>query len=200
MSNFGFGAFGSGYDDENRLVNWNRSDGNLDQSWNLSLVGDWNQKTENAINTNYTHNDAHELTAIDSTAISYDANGNSLVSSAGDSLTWDLDNRLTGAGSNISFEYDALGRRVKIIEGSSTQILVCPDAQLIAVYTPGALPKHTQHIFVYGSYIDEPLMMKAGPVKSWYHRNQQFSITALTNEAGQVTERSNQLWRRLRCN
>ena len=189
MSNFGFGVGGSGYDDENRLVNWNRSDGNLDQSWNLSPVGDWNQKTENAINTNYTHNDAHELTAIDNTAISHDANGNSLVSSAGDSLTWDQDNRLTGAGSNTSFEYDALGRRVKITEGASTQILVCPNAQLIAMYAAGSLPTSPQRIFVYGSYIDEPLMMEAGSTKSYYSRNQQFSITALTDGSGNVVER-----------
>ncbi len=31
-----------GYDNENRVTAWNRSDSNQNQTWNLSLVGDWN--------------------------------------------------------------------------------------------------------------------------------------------------------------
>jgi RHS repeat-associated protein len=189
MSNYGFSVGASGYDDEDRLLNWDRADGNLDQSWTRSDIGNWNQKTENSINTTYTHNDAHELTAIDSTSISYDANGNALSSSSGDSLTWDLDNRLTDVGTNASFEYDALGRRVSMTEGSSTTTLVCPNAQLIAMYDSGASATSPQRIFVYGSYIDEPLMMKAGSTESYYSRNQQFSITALTDSSGVVKER-----------
>ena len=40
LSGYGFAVGSSGYDDEDRLVNWERSDSSLDQSWNLSLVGD----------------------------------------------------------------------------------------------------------------------------------------------------------------
>jgi hypothetical protein len=39
MSSYGFAVGSSGYDDEDRLVNWQRPDTNLDQSWNLSAVG-----------------------------------------------------------------------------------------------------------------------------------------------------------------
>jgi RHS repeat-associated protein len=57
------------------------------------------------------------------------------------------------------------------------------------MYASGAAASSPQRVFVYGSYIDEPLMMKAGSTKSYYSRNQQFSITALTNSSGSVVER-----------
>ena len=193
MSNFGFSA--STYDDENRITGWTRSDGLMQDWWTLNKVGvikNYDRQTASGsggIQQARTINDVHEITAINNTPVSHDANGNTLVSSTGDSLTWDLDNRLTDVGSNASFEYDALGRRVKLTEGSSTQVLVCPNAQLIAMYDSGAAPLSPERIFIYGSYIDEPLMMKAGSTKSYYSRNQQFSITALTDDSGQLVER-----------
>ena len=41
MSGYGFSVGANGYDAEDRLVNWDRSDANLDQAWDLSPVGDW---------------------------------------------------------------------------------------------------------------------------------------------------------------
>ncbi len=38
MSGYGFTVGTTGYDLENRLVNCERNDTNLDQSWSLSLV------------------------------------------------------------------------------------------------------------------------------------------------------------------
>jgi RHS repeat-associated protein len=193
MSNFGFNA--STYDDEDRITGWTRSDGLMQDWWTLNKVGvikNYDRQTASGsgdIQQARTINEVHEITAINNTPVSHDANGNTLVSSAGDSLTWDLDNRLTNAGSNHSFEYDALGRRVAMTEGSSTTTLVCPNAQLIAMYDSGAAASSPERIFVYGSYIDEPLMMKAGSTKSYYSRNQQFSITALTDDSGQLVER-----------
>ncbi len=64
MSNFGFSVGVGGYDDENRLLNWDRNDGKLDQAWSRSAVGNWTPKTENSSNTSYTHSDAHELTVV----------------------------------------------------------------------------------------------------------------------------------------
>ena len=77
MSNYGFTTGASGYDDADRLKNWNRSDGGLDHSWDLSLVGDWNSQTENRNTqaTSFTHNNVHELTAVGSTPLAYDIKG-----------------------------------------------------------------------------------------------------------------------------
>ncbi len=64
MSQWGFSVPGTDYDDDDRLVNWNRDDGNQDQSWNLSLVGDWNTFSEEAVTETRAHNGVHELTSI----------------------------------------------------------------------------------------------------------------------------------------
>ena len=76
MSDFGYAVGPGGYDDEDRLVNWDRDDGNLDQSWNLSAVGDWDAYTENASTETRTHNAVHELTGVGGAGLTYDAKGN----------------------------------------------------------------------------------------------------------------------------
>ena len=169
------------------MVEFNRNDG-LDQVWELSNVGDWNNKTENSSVTNYGHNAVHELTSIGNSGINYDANGNPLVGSNGDVYTWDLDNRLDST-TDMSFQYDALGRRVAITQGYETTNLVCAGNQLIAMYDADNPNSSPQRTFVYGTYIDEPLLMKADSTKTYYHRNQQYSITALTDDTGIVIER-----------
>src|SRR6056297_3546868 len=115
MSPFGFSVPTSGDDDEDRLVGWNRADSNLDQSGNLSPVGDWNSVTENATTQSRTHGSAHEI--------------------------------LTAA--NRTDRY------------------------------------------VYASYIDEPIMRASSlsTAKLYYHRNGQYSITALTDATGTIAER-----------
>lgn len=67
---------------------WNRSDGNLDSTWNLSPVGDWNQKTENGSASSFTHSLAHELTAVDGQAINSAANGSRLNDVDGRQYVW----------------------------------------------------------------------------------------------------------------
>ena len=62
---YGFSVGARGYDAEDRLVNWERSDTNLDQAWDLSPVGDWDSFTENASVQNRTHGPAHELLTVD---------------------------------------------------------------------------------------------------------------------------------------
>jgi YD repeat-containing protein len=112
----GFSTGTSGYDNSNRLVAWNRSDGNRNQSWTLTNVGDWQQFVDAGSTHNRTHNSVHELTASDGTALGYDAKGN-LTSNGvtGALLTWDFDNQLKQVvvgSATTSFTYDALRRRV----------------------------------------------------------------------------------------
>jgi len=71
MSGYGFTVGSSGYDDEDRLVNWERSDTNLDQSWNLSAVGNWTSITENFSNQNRTHGPTHELLTVASQSVTH---------------------------------------------------------------------------------------------------------------------------------
>ncbi len=196
------------YDAEDRLTQWNRTDGNKDQSWNLTPVGDWDLFTEAATTQDRAHGPAHEITGVtigtNTNTVQHDAKGNvtfipAALREAGvaDDMTlnWDFDNRLSSAdiGSDGSidrqFRYDALGRRVAIHDGTEWHHLVVAGQQLLMVYkTDGTALRR----FVYASYIDEPIVLEtlgAQPAVYYYHRNQQYSITALTDTAGGVVER-----------
>ncbi len=212
MANYGFNS--TAYDPADRLTAWNRTDGNLDQAWNLSLVGNWATFTENQVQQTRSHTSVHEIAAIDSNPIAHDPAGN-LTRNAGDTLdryTWDFDNRLATADVDqdgtpeCAYRYDALGRRVsKTVpdgEGSTTTVFVgtiqavthSPHAaQVVAEYAADAFPASPERKFVYAEYIDEPVMMLATSgattTSYYYHQNSLYSVSAITDASGTVVER-----------
>ena len=178
-------------------------------------VGDWNQFNEEGVPTEYTHNAVHELTSVNGQPLDFDAKGNRLGSVDGAVYTWDFDNRLDSVDS-VSFEYDALGRRVfENASGGSGNVLVCSGQQLLATYALDAAPSSPGRMFIYGDYIDEPILLLSGSEsqlkdgevqefepagkddvkpanqlqRHYYSRNQQFSIIAITDASGNVVER-----------
>ncbi|TWT80304.1 tRNA3(Ser)-specific nuclease WapA precursor [Planctomycetes bacterium CA13] len=202
MSGYGFNVGTSGYDDEDRLVNWNRSDSNLDQSWNLSLVGDWNNFTENASVQSRTHGPTHEILSAAGQAVQHDAKGNQtllptslspLATSL--SLHWDFENKLLGADTDndgsddVTYQFDALGRRVARDDGTTVTVFVQSGQQTIADYVSGAVPASPTYTYVYASYIDEPVMRGGTGGLRYYHRNQQYSIIGISDGGGVVKER-----------
>ena len=205
MSNYGFTVPNgtSGYDNEDRLVTYNRISG-LSQSWNLSTVGDWNSVTTNGASQSRTHGPTHELLTAAGQNVTTDVKGNiTLIPAAlranGQALatTWDFDNRMVTAdvGDNGSIEvsqkYDALGRRVSRTDGSTTTVFALAGQQVICDYVSGAAPAASTYRYLYASYIDEPVLRvtTTGSVKTYYHRNQQYSVIALTSSTGAVQER-----------
>ena len=183
-----------GYDDEDRLTSFARN--NCDtQSWDLSLVGDWNSSTKNGILETREHNDAHEILKVNATLVNHDDKGNLEDNPNGQEYTWDIENRLFSAvvptGSTVgvvgthTYAYDALGRRVSKTVGTATTIFVNDGLQEIAEYDGTTLLRS----YIFGSYIDEPLVMVAGGQSYYYHANQIYSVSALTNAAGTVVER-----------
>ena len=206
MANYGFNS--TAYDSEDRLTAWTRHDGQKNQSWNLSLAGDWNSFTENGATQARTHTPVHELTAIGSNALTFDPKGNLThdnTKSPAQSYTWDFDNRLLSAtlgGATASYTYDALGRRVSKTAGGATTVYVCttrpmqksPNAgQEVAEYAAGAMASSPQRKYVFAEYIDEPVVMlvpaSGGETKYYYHANNLYSVAAITNQAGSVVER-----------
>jgi hypothetical protein len=172
MAPWGWSTGTSGYDAEDRLRAWNRTDGQLTQGWNLTLEGDWQQFTQNGTPQNRTHGLAHELTAVGGTGLTYDVKGNLTQAATGHRYTWDFDNQLQGVDTSgdqvadVTFGYDALGRRVKKtasgatkIYVSATQPIACiPQAgQELVEYVSGAVPTSPTEKYVYGDYIDEPI-------------------------------------------
>ncbi len=200
MSGYGFTA---DYDDEDRLVSYQRTNNTLTQSWNLSPVGDWNSITQNSAVQNRTHGPVHELLTAASESLTYDAKGNmtliptSLRPTASSLfLSWDFNNKLRGADTkgdgieDVYYLWDALGRRVGRTANSATTIYFQDGQQTLADYVSGAATSSPTFSYIYASYIDEPVTRfdTAGALV-FYHRNQQYSINAVTNGSGTVVER-----------
>ncbi|AMV31579.1 tRNA3(Ser)-specific nuclease WapA precursor [Pirellula sp. SH-Sr6A] len=205
MSNYGFTSAGTSYDDEDRLTGFARASGTFTQSWSLTSVGDWNSITTNGTAQNRTHGPTHELLTAGGQNVTTDVKGNITLlpttlttSGVAMAIGYDFDNKLKSAdvdnnGSNdVTFQYDALGRRVARQGTSGSFVYVQHDQQTIADYGYGDAPSSPTHRYVYASYIDEPVVRKAAGTSGtihYLHRNQQYSITAVTTSSGSVAER-----------
>ncbi len=203
MSNYGFTVPTNGYDSEDRLVGFNRTSG-LTQSWNLSLVGDWNSVTTNGSTETRTHGPTHELLTAGGQNVSTDTKGNITLipaalrpNSASLLSNWDFDNRLNTAdvGNNgsidVTYKFDAMGRRVFRDDGTTATVYVQAGQQTIADYTAGTAASSPTYRYVYASYIDEPVLRyrPSASESLYYHRNQQYSVVALTNSSAAIVER-----------
>ncbi|QNN21559.1 hypothetical protein HED60_04475 [Planctomycetales bacterium ZRK34] len=193
-------SFTAGYDTEDRLTSWIRANGTDSQTWNLSLVGDWNSTTINGVLQNRTHNAVHEATVIGGNSQTFDAKGNQLTDTQGRTFTWDIDNKMAtsnasaaGGSATLSFTYDALGRRVSKNDGTTTTVYVCAGQQVVAERAQtngGGNPPYWSAIYVFGTYVDEPLMkVDASSNRHYYHTNRLYCVTAMTDTVGTVIER-----------
>jgi RHS repeat-associated protein len=211
MSNYGFTLAGSVYDNEDRLTGFQRAATSgsalLSQSWNLTSVGDLASVTTNGTAQTRTHGPTHELLTAGSSSVTTDVKGNMTgipaslreASASGPMiLSWDYDNKLKFAdidnnGSvDVSFQYDALGRRVARTGTSGSFVYFQVDQQTIADYGIGDAPTIPLYRYVYGSYIDEPVVRKGAGTSGtihYYHRNQQYSVYAITSSIGTIAER-----------
>lgn len=131
----------------------------------------------------------------------YDENGNLLLIAAGPrNLSYDVHNRMVGFVSgitNATYRYDAFGRRVeKIVQVSppagsggqattATVRFLYDGWRIIEERDATDAPVAT---YAYGNYIDEPLTMDRGGQRYFYHSDDLFSVTRLTDAAGAVVE------------
>ncbi len=209
MSGYGFTSTGTAYDDEDRLTGYQRAATSgsalLAQSWALTSVGDWSSVTTNGTAVTRTHGPTHELLTSGGQSVTTDVKGNQTVlpsslttQSSPLALTWDYDNKLKSSdidnngSADVTFEYDALGRRVARTEGSNAEVYFQADQQTIADYPRGGAASTATYRYVFASYIDEPVVRKTTGTSGtvlYFHRNQQYSILALTDSSGNVSER-----------
>ncbi|MFN9602639.1 MAG: RHS repeat-associated core domain-containing protein, partial [Planctomycetota bacterium] len=84
------------------------------------------------------------------------------------------------------------GRRVARTGTGGSVVFVQMDQQTIADYPVGGAATTPTFRYAYASYIDEPVVRK-GPTSTstvhFYHRNQQYSVTAITTSTGAIAER-----------
>jgi len=211
MSGYGFTSAGTTYDFEDRLTGFSRAatsgPASLSQSWNLTAVGDWTSVTTNGTAQSRTHGPTHELLTAGGQNVATDVKGNITTlpanlrpagATTAMNLTWDSDNKLRSADidangtADVNFQYDALGRRVARTGTGGSVVFVQMDQQTIADYPVGGAATTPTFRYVYASYIDEPVVRK-GPTSTstlhFYHRNHQYSVTAITTSTGGIAER-----------
>ena len=184
----------------------------------LDGVGNRVSVTKDAQTVSYTTNNLNQYTAVDGKGLEYDRNGNlkkqrrTTKTTKGLEITEELEyfydyaNRLvrvakreisqTAGNTRISediarYSYDALGRRTgkTVYERNSIR-------EITYFYYDGARcikeedgRKNTIAAYVFGNGIDEVLTIDKGIYRYYYHENSLGSITALTNEQGEVIER-----------
>ena len=129
-------------------------------------------------------NALNQYTDIDGAALTHDANGNR-TSYDGLDTPHDSENRLTGIGADVSYAYDADGRRVsKTVSGITTRFHHAGDME-IGEYGSGALLRR----YIPGHTVDQRVaMVEANGDTFYYHANRIGSVQALADETGAVTD------------
>lgn len=139
--------------------------------------------TENLGTTTNTVNNVNQYT---NTGFDYDGDGN-MISTGVDSFLYD-DNRMAtyfDGSVYTSYSYDALGRRVeKDVNGTKTRYLY--SGGHVVEELDGA--DNLQRSFVYGSGVDEVLMMREGGNDYYYLDNSIGTITGLLDNTGSLVE------------
>lgn len=74
-------------------------------------------------------------------------------------------------------------------DGTDDVVYFQVGQQTFADYAAGTAASSPTYNYVYGSYIDEIILRTGSGGNRYYHRNQQYSITALTNASGTIVER-----------
>ncbi|TDC32704.1 RHS repeat-associated core domain-containing protein [Kribbella albertanoniae] len=162
-----------------------------DEAEQLTKASDYTvayDKTGNIASTSdlgaYTYGSAkpHAVTKAGANTYTYDAAG-LMSSGAGRTYTWDGDNRLasvTKDGVTTTFTYDADGVRVQAVEGGTTRRYLGDDYE-VNVTTGTA----TKYISVAGQLVARA----EGTTPYWVHTDQQGSIQAVTDAAGNEVHR-----------
>ena len=134
----------------------------------------------------------NQYSRFDQWNLAYDANGN-LSKRGGQDFTYDYRNRMVSAsesGTTVSFNYDALGRRIEKAGPQGTTRYYYAGNQVIEERNAaGQVTKQ----YIYGSGIDEVLRLDVytGNTSTpyYFHTNQIGSTTAITDSDGNVVER-----------
>ncbi len=124
--------------------------------------------------------------------VGYSYNGNKCLTGDGVwTFGYDTENHLLTAsktGTSASFVYDPLHRQSQKTVGSTKTRYVYSGWQRIADYngTSGAL----QRRYVYGTGLDEPLIIVTGSTPTFLHHDKVGSIVAVSNNSGAVANKN----------
>jgi YD repeat-containing protein len=98
----------------------------LEISYQYDVLGNRKSMTKESTTTSYSHDKANQMTAIDGTVLSYDANGK-ITNNRSNAYQYNAENQLTSvvnsAGTTIAiYEYNHEGQRTKKVSGGQTKM------------------------------------------------------------------------------
>jgi len=133
----------------------------------------------------YTSTLTNQYSAITSNntslGVNYSSSGN-LVELGTTNFEYDLENRLITVGNDATYRYDAFGRRAeKEINGSVTKYYYYKDRVIEVVDSNGESVK-----FIHGE--EDLRVAMISDSLYYFHQDDKMSITALTNQEGDVVE------------
>ena len=173
------------------------------QAWQLDCLGNWNATITNGVTQTRTHNEANEITSIDTNNIYHDANGN-LTNDGRYAYAYDDENRLVKAtrlflipgdsGPRLvgQYAYDALGRRIEKItdpDPTNTPVAVVYLHDVSRIIEEQDTASLFLGIYTYGNYIDEVHTENRGGQTYFCQQNALSSIAAVTDNIGNPVER-----------
>lgn len=211
MAPFSWSTGSMGFDDEDRLTNWSRTNG-ASQTWNLSPVHDWTSTTVDGSVQSRTHGLAHEIQSMSGAEIAngsasptFDTKGNMTTDDRGTGMTWDFDNMMQQFAANgvtslmdATYEYDAVGRRIfkSLIPADApiqSTVFVHADQRVICEYSASSQTANCDRKFAHGTYIDDLLCFVDATTSEesryWPHQNRQWSTYSNTSQTGQIDDR-----------
>ena len=170
-----------GYDNADRLTSV--ANGAAGESYVFDGVGN---RTASHLSSSYTTGAFNKLTATQSSNYGYDTNGSITSKSSGNwTYAWDFENRMSTAaktGSSVSYQYDALGRRVKRTQGTSVTKFTNDGQDVLLDDVGGTLTKYQN-----GGGIDNKLKSTTGTTINYFFADHLGSTNGLTNSSGTVT-------------
>jgi RHS repeat-associated protein len=134
--------------------------------------------------------------SVGGNSLTHDDAGNLTTDRQGYVYFYDYENRVVEIEDSSSndvaeYAYDALGRRIRMIDKAAepdiaTLYYYNPDWQVLAEYDGS---NNLQRYYIYGNYIDEPLIMNDGTDDYYYGHDHLYSTAVLIEDGGGVVER-----------
>ena len=141
-------------------------------------------RSQAASSVAFTPNSLNQVATWGGQAIQYTSNGN-LQNDGIQTYTYTALNQLSGVpDKDISYGYDALGRRVRKTVGTDAYTYIWAGKQMVEEHGPDGVRK-----FVYGAGVDEPIcMIDTDGSVYYFHQDASKSVIALSDENGAVVE------------
>jgi RHS repeat-associated protein len=153
-----------------------------------------NVNVRDGTNINYVIDEyTNRYDSVDGNNLAYNEAGDLTTDKNGYIYEYDYENRITKItrdGNDIAeYAYDALGRRIwkrDSIANTNNVYYYNDQWQVLVDFNDSDVE---QQRFVYGNYIDEPILMVANGVEYQYLYDHLYNIVALTNSTGTPYER-----------